>query len=317
MKVLNINDIKRLQCPTAVTVGMFDGVHRGHRSLVAHLLRLAAQRELEPVVVTFDRHPRQVLTPDDAPQLLTTTDERLALLEECGVPTVVMVPFDEATAAMSACCFAEQVLCERLDMRLLVLGYDNQFGSRSNNDFGRLPALAAERGFAMERDAVLHVEGVAVSSTQIRKALLAGDVRRAAAMLGAPYGLSGVVEHGRHVGSSMGFPTANIGLCDPCKLLPASGVYAMRVAVDGHQVAAMGNLGAQPTFGQQAPALEVHLLGYEGDLYGRRLRVEFLDRLRDIRVFDGADQLADQLRRDRERVLQLMDDEGRRERLTQ
>ena len=285
---------------------MFDGVHVGHRSLVAHLLRLADERGLEPLVVTFDRHPRQVLHPGDAPALLTTTEERLSLLEASGVRTVVMVPFDEATASLSACHFASRFLVERLRMKLLLLGYDNQFGSRTNNDFDRLETLAAEQDFELLRDEAVYRGDTAVSSTQIRKALMAGDMERANAMLGMPYTLIGKVVHGRQVGTSMGFPTANVVLDDAQKLLPATGVYAMLVELEGRRYVAMGNLGAQPTFGLQQWTLEVHLLAFSGDLYGKMLKVAFVKRMRDIRSFASPDLLVAQLKSDREQVSKIV-----------
>lgn len=306
MNVFNIDNINNLDAKTIVTVGMFDGLHRGHRHLVARLMATAADQNLVPVVVTFDRHPRQVLDPATPMPLLSTCDERLALLEGCGVPNVAMVHFDVATASLSACDFARSILCDRLNMNILLLGYDNSFGSRANNDFDRLPDLAKERGFAVVHDEAVLLDGIEISSTKIRNALQAGDIACANAMLGVPYSATGTVVHGRHVGTSLGFPTANIRLDDTAKILPADGVYALRASVDGTTYAAMANLGAQPTFCQQHKELEVNLIGFDGDLYGRQLRVEFLGRIRDIRPFASPDELASQLRRDRETAISIV-----------
>lgn len=306
MNVFNIDNINDLGAKTIVTVGMFDGLHLGHRHLVERLLTTAADQNLVPVVVTFDRHPRQVLDTATTMSLLSTCDERLALLEGCGVPNVAMVHFDVATASLSACDFARRFLCERLNMRALLLGYDNMFGSRAHNDFDRLPDLAKEKGFSICRDEAVRLDGVEVSSTKIRKALQNGDLTLANAMLGAPYSACGTVVHGRHVGTSLGFPTANIRLDDTAKILPADGVYALRTSVDGTTYAAMANLGAQPTFHQQHKELEVNLIDFDGDLYGRQLRVEFLTRIRDIRPFASPDELASQLRRDRETAISIV-----------
>lgn len=299
MELLNIEDINLLTPKTAVTVGMFDGLHVGHRHLVARLLEVAGSEKLKPVVVTFDRHPRQVLDPATPMALLSTFDERLALLEECGVQTVVMVHFDAEKATLSACDFARRFLCNRLNMRILLLGYDNMFGSRRNNDFDQLPTLADELGFSICRDEAVQVGGVEVSSTKIRKALQRGDLAVANAMLGAPYKVSGTVVHGRHVGTALGFPTANLLPADSAKMLPAAGVYALRASVGGRSYAAMANLGTQPTFHQDQPVLEVHLLDFEGNIYGRQLSVEFIDRIRDIRTFESPEALALQLKDDR------------------
>lgn len=300
MRLLNINDINHLTQETAVTVGMFDGLHLGHRHLVKRLLKVAECSKQEPIVVTFDRHPRQVLDPSTQLSLLSTSYERLALLEECGVPTVVMVHFDIETASLSACDFTRQFLCKRLNMHTLLLGYDNMFGSRSKNDFDLLPQLAAEIGFSICRDEAVLIEGVDVSSTKIRKALKNGDIAMANTMLGRPYTIEGTVIHGRHIGSALGFPTANISPSDPNKLLPSAGVYALRATIGETHYAAMANLGSQPTFNQDVPVLEVHLLDFDENLYNRQIKVEFISRLRDIQTFASPDALREQLQIDRE-----------------
>lgn len=302
MKVLNIEDISALKAKTIVTVGMFDGLHLGHRHLIARLMKLSGSGDLDPVVVTFDRHPRLVMDPSAQMTLLSTGEERLRQLDECGVPTVALVHFTPDTASLSACMFTRQFLCGRLNMHTLLLGYDNRFGSRIDNDFDRLPNLASELGFDICRDEAVVLNGVEVSSTKIRHALLQGDLTTANAMLGVPYSLEGTVMHGRHVGSGIGFPTANIKPDDPLKLLPMPGVYAVRAYVDGCSYMAMANLGSQPTFNQQQQVLEVHVIDFEGDLYGRSVRVEFIKRIRDIKTFDSTESLVSQLAHDKEMI---------------
>ena len=299
METIYLNELARPLPPCVATIGFFDGVHLGHRYLINKVVDTARQQQLTSVAVTFARHPRQVLDPATPMALLSTFDERLALLEECGVQTVVMVHFDAEKAMLSACDFARRFLCNRLNMRILLLGYDNMFGSRCNNDFDQLPTLADELGFGICRDEAVQVGGVEVSSTKIRKALQRGDLAVANAMLGAPYKVSGTVVHGRHVGTALGFPTANLLPADSAKILPAAGVYALRASVGGRSYAAMANLGTQPTFHQNQPVLEVHLLDFEGDIYGRQLSVEFIDRIRDIRTFESPEALASQLKDDR------------------
>jgi len=303
MELLHYEHITQLTHPSIVTVGMFDGFHVGHRQLVAHLLQEAATSELVPIVVTFDRHPRSVVDTTYVPQLLSSATERLSLLEASGVEQVVMVQFTPALAAMSACSFARQ-LYTRVAMRRLLLGYDNQFGSRAHNDFAQLPALADEMDFTIVHDTAVYLQGIEVSSTKIRHALSEGDIRLANAMLSMPYVLSGTVVHGRHVGTSLGFPTANVQL-DGDKQVPGAGVYAARVSIAASRYRAMVNLGPQPTFGLQQPLLEVHLVDYQGDLYGQRLRVEFFDRIRSIRQFDSPQALAAQLEVDRQQVVRV------------
>lgn len=307
MEVINIENISVLERKTIVTVGMFDGVHCGHRLLLERLLTAAAESGLMPVVVTFDRHPKVVLSPDSSVSLLSTYDERMSLLESCGVSNVVIVHFDNQTASLSACHFAEQYLCRKLNMRELVLGYDNQFGCRMNDDFAQLPQLAQRMGFSIRRVEPVEMFGVAVSSTKIRKALAESDIEKANAMLGSSYSASGVVVHGRHVGTSLGFPTANIKLDDSLKLLPAEGVYALRVRIGDEVFVGMANLGTQPTFDSGRVELEVHLIGFEGDLYGRRLTVEFVGKVRDIQTFPSVELLVSQLRRDMDVVKSMVE----------
>ena len=305
MKIVNIEDISALDSSSIVTVGMFDGVHQGHRHLIAKLLSLAAERTLRPVVVTFDRHPRLVMDAQAPLSLLSTYEERMSLLEGCGVDTVALVRFTRETAALSACSFARQYLCHHLRMRTLLLGYDNMFGSRQHDDFEQLPQLAEACGFDICRDDAVLMDGVEVSSTKVRRALQQGDLRRANAMLGTPYSLSGRVVHGRHVGTGLGFPTANIQPEDSHKMLPGAGVYAMRASVGGRDYVAMANLGDQPTFHSEHPVLEVHLLDFDGDLYGCEVRVTFLEKLRDIRQFESPEALRQQLERDRADVARM------------
>ena len=290
---------------TAVTVGMFDGVHLGHRHILATLAEVAQRDGLRPVVVTFDNHPRQVLAEGTARfSRITTNEERSRLLETCGVREVAVLHFTPALAQLSACEFLQQVLVGKLHARALVLGFDNMFGNKGRNDFGRVPALAASLGVRVVEDTAVQCRGGEVSSTRIRRLLDEGDVAEAAQLLGGPYSVSGHVVSGRRVGRQIGFPTANVQPDSELKTMPAEGVYAVRMCLSGSDVSymAMANVGPQPTFGSDRPALEVNLLDFDGDLYGRPVTVEFVARLRDIRRFESAEALAAQLACDREAV---------------
>ena len=310
MNIYKLEDIKELTASgSVVTVGMFDGVHVGHRHILSLLGRVAEEKGLRPVVVTFDRHPRQVLTEGVATHFrITTNEERGRLLSQCGVDTVVELPFTPQLAGMSACEFFEQVLVGRLNARALVLGFDNMFGSRSRNDFDRLPALAEEKGVTIHVDKAVFYHGSEVSSTRIRKALEQGQTDRAASMLGRGYVMWGTVEKGRQLGRLLGFPTANVSLADPTKVWPADGVYAVWVTLsDGTAgLKGMANFGAQPTFGLDKPVFEVNIFDFEGDLYDTTLTVEFGPRLRDICRFDNVPTLVEQLRADREAARRLL-----------
>ena len=302
MNIRKLIDISELPYETVVTVGMFDGVHIGHRHILDMLERQAAERGLHPVVVTFDCHPRQVLKADRAASFrVNTNEERYRLLEECGVQEVVEVHFTAETAQLSACEFFEQVLCQKLRCKALVLGYDNMFGNRARNDFDRLPTLAQSRGVALVVDTPVRFGGVEVSSTKVRGALQEGDVRRAAYMLGYNYCLWGTVVKGRQVGRTLGFPTANVCLDDRTKVVPAPGVYAVRVRMpdDKSLKIGMANFGTQPTFGLENTVFEVNIFDFDGDLYGKVLTVEFVDRIRDVCKFEGVERLVRQLNDDR------------------
>lgn len=306
MRIFNINNISELNISAVATVGMFDGVHVGHRHILSLLTQVAKEQDCVPVVVTFDRHPRQVLgsAPASDRFRITTNEERYALLERCGVEAVLELQFTPALAQLSACQFLQQVLLGKLHIRTLVLGFDNMFGNKQHNDFDQVRVIAGRHGVEVLEDTAVQIDGVDVSSTQIRKALLRGDVQRAAQMLGGEYAVSGIVTHGRAVGRRLGFPTANISLEEE-KVLPAPGVYAVRVTTEGEKWVGMTNWGPQPTFGLETATCEVHLIGCEKDLYGRRLEVRFVQRLRDIRRFENSEALMRQLAQDRAQALAI------------
>lgn len=276
--------------PTAVTVGVFDGVHRGHRELLKDVT----------LVVTLTSHPSFVLGRRDSEYWLDDPDEHLHLLFEAGAKYVAMLPFTREVASLSACQMA-RLLYDHLQMRSLLLGYDSRFGSKSNDDFDRLPQLASELGFTLKRGEPFLVDNQPISSSRIRESLTSGAVEKTATLLGRPYAITSTVLHGRGVGHTLGFPTANIDLTQTRKMLPKEGVYAVRIG----KYTGMANLGTAPTFGVEKPLLEVHLLDFEGDLYGQTVTVEFIHRLRDIVRFDSAEALQHQLQIDLKNCRQL------------
>ncbi len=295
-----------------VTVGAFDGVHVGHRLIIAELVRLADELSLHPVVLTFERHPRQVLGDGSFAQL-TTPARREVLIHSLGDVEVVTMPFSRETAMLPACRFFDEVLYDGLSARALLLGYDNRFGSRSNDDFDMLERHVAERGVKFFCAKSVEVDGEAVSSSRVRRALFSGEVQLASKLLGRPYSLYGCVVHGRHKGGEIGFPTANVMVDDRLAQIPRYGVYAVDVFdEDGVRLArGMANLGPQPTFDSFTSVLEVHLIDFDGFLYGRRLRIDFLQRLRDNRYFDNVEALRFQLEKDRDvarRINPFIDD---------
>lgn len=302
------NDTENSTSPhaaTAAVVGMFDGVHLGHRYLLENLRRLAGERGLTPLVFTFPKHPMSLICPEFAPKLLSEPGEKLGLLGECGyaVGQVDFLVFNELLRHQTAAEFM-RMLRREYGVRMLLRGYNNRFGTERDltpEDYRR---IAAAEGIELIDDRVSFVEAdgerLDVSSSHIRKLLLAGDVAGAARLLGRPYSISGIVVDGRKLGRRLGFPTANIAPEHVSKLIPETGVYICRAG--GHP--AMVNIGRRPTVDRAgAPlSIEAHLLDFHGDIYGRRLTVEFLERLRSEQKFSSTEELSLRLAEDREKV---------------
>ncbi len=283
---------------TAVTVGVFDGVHRGHQALLRQLSTV--NRQLSTLIVTLTSHPSFVLGRRQSEYWLDDPDEHLRMLFDAGAKYVAVLPFTREVSTLSACEMA-RLMHEKLKMRSLLLGYDSRFGSKQNDDFDRLPQLAGELGITLLCGEPFLVDGQPISSSRIRESLLDGDVQTTATLLGRPYVVTGKVLHGRGVGHTLGFPTANIDLSATRKMLPKEGVYAVHAC--GHS--GMANLGAAPTFGVEKPLLEVHLIDFHGDLYGQTITVEFARRLRDIEHFASPEALERQLTKDLNACRQL------------
>lgn len=283
-----------------VTVGTFDGVHRGHQAILRYLTERARQRQGVSTVVSFDPHPREVVHGESVP-LLSTIRERAALLEQYGLERFVVIPFTKTFAQLSPQAYVDEILLQRVGLKEIVIGYDHRFGKNREGDRELLERMGSAHGFSVDVIPPQEVDHDVVSSSKIR-ALLAdeGDVHRAAEMLGRPYALHGTVQEGEKRGRKLGYPTANIGVSDPDKLIPRIGVYATRVQVgDTAPVyGGMMNIGRRPTFDEMDVTVEVHLLGFEGSIYGEMLHVEFLQRLRDEQKFDSVDALVAQLSRD-------------------
>lgn len=290
---------------SAVTIGAYDGVHLGHRHLIAALRAMAGRRGLDTAVVTFDRHPATVVRPASAPALLTDLDQKLELLADAGVDRTLVVPFDEARADQTAEDFVVEVLVDALAARTVVVGEDFHFGHGRKGNVALLADMGARHGFevvglALERDA----SGGAVSSTRIRELLAGGDVRGAARLLGRRHQVRGVVVHGDdRGGSELGFPTANIDIPEGVAL-PGIGIYACWYERGHGQVhPAAVSVGRRPTFyaesSEPGPLLvEAFLIDFEGDLYGEAARVSFVDRLREEKRFDSVDELVVAMARD-------------------
>jgi riboflavin kinase/FMN adenylyltransferase len=303
--VRNLEDVTRVSDGSVVTIGAYDGVHLGHQR-VLHLVReLASARGLEAAVVTFDRHPAQVVRPESAPKLLTSLDQKLELLDATGdVDVCCVLTFDEARSHETAEDFVTEVLVEKLRARRVVVGEDFHFGHKRGGNVPLLGRMGAELGFEVLGLALVAVEGdgggTIYSSTRIRELLAEGDVTEAARLLGRPHEVRGIVTEGDRRGRTLGFPTANLTV--PSEIcLPADGIYAGTfVADDGVSRPAAISLGRRPTFYDHADMslLEAYVLDFDGDLYGQQAGVRFVERLRGEQRFDSVDALVEQMSRD-------------------
>lgn len=284
--------------PAVVTVGTFDGVHRGHWQVLQEICRRARALGGRSILVTFHPHPLRVVRPDKAPPMLTTVAEKREFLAESGLEYVVFLPFTRTLQRYSARRFVHEVLVERIGMKELVIGYDHGFGKDREGGVETLREIGREAGFGVDVVEAFHAEGGPVSSSRIRALLAEGDSTGAATLLGRPYSLEGVVVRGEQKGRELGFPTANVEVGDPEKMLPREGVYAAYGWVRGQRIPGLLHLGPRPTFPGFSPTIELHLLDWSGDIYGEKLRVEVMGRIRDIQPFSSIDGLIEAIRGD-------------------
>lgn len=284
--------------PSAVALGVFDGVHIGHRAILGTAVAHAREAGMPAVACTFDPHPMEVLQPGRAPLAITTLDERLALIEGCGLDAAVVLPFTRELAAMEPEAFVKDALVTRLGARAIVVGFNHRFGRGARGDVGMLRSLGERLGFRTHIAEPLMVEGIAVSSTEIRAALQRGDLDAAARLLGRPYTLLGSIGHGAGRGRTLGFPTANLIPTRP--VLVAPGVYACMAEVAGQKERAVVNVGVRPTFGEATLAVEAYLLDFSGDIYGQTMILTFVSRIREERRFPSVDALKAQIQADAE-----------------
>jgi len=294
-----------------ITMGVFDGVHLGHRMLLGRVVDEARMSGSDAMAVTFDPHPRIVLTGDPSHlRFLSDIEERIGLLRQTGIDHLVIIPFTPELSRMTAQEFVDEILCRHLGLRHLITGYNHHFGRHHEGDSNTIIKCSARMDFRVTREDAFRIEGEAVSSSAIRKALEGGDIRKAKSMLGYDYFLRGRVVSGKKIGRDMGFPTANITPLFPYKLVPRSGVYAVEALIEGDPVRhiAMLNIGLRPTIKDNdgRSTIEVHLIDFDANLYGKVVTVSFCERLRDEMKFENVDALAAQLVKDRERTIDLL-----------
>lgn len=274
-----------------VTLGTFDGVHIGHQKIVQQLLNSAHQSNCESVILTFFPHPRMVLQDQSEIRLLNSIQERTELLEKTGLDHLIIHPFDKTFSRLTAEEFVKDILVEQLNIQKIVIGYDHRFGRNRTADIHDLIDFGHKFGFDVEQISAQQIEAVSVSSTKIRTALLEGNIALANQYLGYHYQLNGTVVHGRKLGRTIGFPTANIAIDVDYKLIPKKGVYIVQSIIEDQLVCGMMNIGTNPTVDGQELSVEVYYLDFDGDLYDKTISVSLLDYIRDELKFDSIDAL--------------------------
>lgn len=295
--VRGLHNLRPAHRGSVATIGGFDGVHRGHQALLARLKKRADELGLPATVISFEPSPREFFMGKAAPARLQRFREKFASLASCGVDRFVCLRFNDALRSLTPAQFVEQIICDALGVRWLVVGHDFQFGRGREGCVANLRELGQRHGFGVDEFAPHLMGAERISSTLVREALAAGDMSRAGELLGRPYSIVGRVVHGQKLGRSLGFPTANLRL--QRRVIPLKGVFAVRVSGAGlRAVPAVASLGTRPVVNGVEPLLEVHVFDYDGDLYGRQLQVEFIARLRDELWFPSLDALVIQMHQD-------------------
>ena len=298
MTILNSLELieKPLKNPV-LTIGNFDGVHKGHLALFDLLKERAEALKGQSVVMTFDPHPIKVMKPGNGPPLITPTEQKLNLIKDAGIDIILCIPFTREFAAISARDFVRDILVRRIGIRELVVGYDYNFGSNREGDIDLLREMGNELGFAVHVVKQVRTGDTLVSSTSIRSLVLDGNLEEARRLLGRDYQICGTVVKGKNRGGRLlGFPTANLQLVD--ELTPKGGVYLVRVLIDDRVLDGLTNIGYNPTFENHQFSVETHILDFSEDLLGKTIRVNFIERLRDEKTFRSVEELADQIGRD-------------------
>jgi riboflavin kinase/FMN adenylyltransferase len=274
---------------SVVTIGNFDGVHKGHLEVFRRLKEKSRRLDLSSIVLTFEPHPLKVLAPDKAPELITTFEQKADLISASGIDCLVVIPFTTEFSSTSADEFVRNTLCDSLGMRHIIIGHDYAFGRGREGNYMTLERIGAERGFTLEDMNPIGENGIVFSSSLVRRMVTDGDMESVSKILGRYYMISGRVVHGREIGQTLGFPTANISTFN--ELIPKDGVYAVMVSVEGKLVKGACNIGRNPTFDARKHTIEVFLLDFSGQIYDREIAICFVERLRDVRKFPDVSAL--------------------------
>lgn len=292
----------------AVTTGTFDGVHIGHRTILNRLNEVARKMKGESVLLTFYPHPRMVLQNGNDIKLLNTIDEKIQLLDEAGVDHLIVHPFTKKFSRTSSLAFVRDILVNQIGTKKLVIGYDHHFGRNREGSFEHLKEYGPVYGFEVEEIPAQEIDDVNVSSTKIRKALVEGEMKTANAYLGHPYQLTGRVVHGNKVGRKLGFPTANVQIEKEYKLIPAEGIYAVKVLIADTTYNGMLNIGRRPTVDiKDAPlSIEVNIFEFDDTIYGREIQLDLIERIRDEKKFENTDELIAEMQKDKVRCERIL-----------
>jgi len=308
-----ITDLKQLEQPLrnpVLTIGNFDGVHKGHLTLFGMVKERARAIDGQSVLMTFDPHPIKIIKPGNGPRLITLTQQKLELIDKANIDVVFCIPFTREFAAISARDFVEHILVNRIGVREVVVGYDYTFGHKREGNIRFLKETGEIFGFAVHVVEPVYVSGKLVSSTSIRKRVQDGNLAEARELLGRDYQVCGTVVRGKNRGGRLlGVPTANLELID--ELVPKVGVYAVNVIIDNQTLNGVTNIGYNPTFGKGPFSVETHILDFDGDLLGKTIRVLFIERLRDERPFGSIKDLSEQIARDVLKARRLFDSQGK------
>jgi riboflavin kinase/FMN adenylyltransferase len=301
MQIINALGTIRINRTTVATIGTFDGVHTGHRKIIDEVLRLARSENHVSIVLTFEPHPRTVIAQksNQPLTLLSTFEEKINILQHTGVEQLVIIPFTREFAGMEYQDFVKNILVEKVKVAWIVVGHDHTFGKNRQGNFAALQRLSSQYGFCLKEVGPHQYEGQTVSSSQIRDLLLAGDVSRAAAMLGYPYNMQGRVVPGDGRGRKLTFATANIELPDQQKLIPGNGVYKVECRIKEKLYRGMANIGFRPTFGGSGRTIEVHIFDFTDMIYGEQIQISYLKRLRGEIKFKNETELIRQLQQDK------------------
>ncbi|KFF12215.1 riboflavin biosynthesis protein RibF [Chryseobacterium soli] len=286
------------QKPLALSLGMFDGVHLGHKSIIDALTNVGTQNNLETAILTFWPHPRFVFNPNEDLKLLNTIDEKKLLIEKYGVNNLFLKEFDDEFRNLTGEEFVRQILVDQLNVKYLIIGYDHSFGKNKSGNFALLQELSKELDFEVDQMEAINIHENNISSTKVRNALLEGNIKEANEMLGYSYSVSGKVAHGKKIGRTIGYPTANIET-ESIKLLPKKGAYIVEVYIKGQFYKGMLSIGTNPTVNGDSLTVEVYILDFNEDIYGENITVQFRDFLHDEIKFEGLEKLIERLDEDK------------------